>query len=150
MIKILVLQSLYNISDDKAEFLIRDRFSSYRVLGLMAEIRVPDAEMIRLFREQLTKKGIVKELFHGFKYQLQAKVLGARKGEIVDASFIEASKQRSTRDENKDVKAGITSESFDSNPHKASQKDLDARCTKENEEFPLVPRCMLQPITKVN
>ena len=134
MFKILILQSLYNISDDKAEFLIRDRYSFCLFLGLMPKDRVPDAKTIWLFRERLTKKGIVKELFYSFEYQLQSMGLAARKGQIVDASFIEAPKQRNTRDENKDIKAGVTPESFESNPHKASQKDVDARWTKKNDE----------------
>ena len=100
----------------------------------MPEDRVPDAKTIWLFRERLTKKGIVKQLFHGFEYQPQLKGLAARKGQIVDASFIEAPRQRNTREENKDIKAGITPESFAENNHKASQKDVDARWTKKNNE----------------
>ena len=37
------------------EFLINDRLSFVRFLGLGLEDRVPDARTIRLFREKLTK-----------------------------------------------------------------------------------------------
>ena len=43
MFKILVLQSLYNLSDDQTEFQIRDRLSFMRFLGLDFEGKVPDA-----------------------------------------------------------------------------------------------------------
>jgi Transposase domain (DUF772) len=41
--KIVVLQSLYNLSDEQTEFLIRDRFSFMRFLDLALEDAVPDA-----------------------------------------------------------------------------------------------------------
>jgi IS5 family transposase len=43
MFKILVLQSLNNLSDDKTEFMIKDRLSFMRFLGLDFEGKVPDA-----------------------------------------------------------------------------------------------------------
>ncbi len=92
MFKILILQSLYNVSDDEIEFQIRDRYSFSRFHALMPEDRVPDAKTIWLFREQLTNASILKELFHDFDIQLQLKGLVARKGQIVDASFVEAPK----------------------------------------------------------
>ena len=51
--KILVLQSLYNLSDEQTEFLIRDRLSFMRFLDLGFEDAVPDATTIWLFREAL-------------------------------------------------------------------------------------------------
>src|ERR1700693_4881205 len=51
--KIVVLQSLYNLSDEQTEFLIRDRFSFMRFLDLGLEDAVPDATTIWLFREAL-------------------------------------------------------------------------------------------------
>ena len=43
MFKILVLQSLYDLSDDQAEFVINDRLSFLRFLGLGLGDKVPDA-----------------------------------------------------------------------------------------------------------
>ena len=40
----LVLQALYNLSDDQAEYQLRDRFSFMRFLGLELEDAVPDAK----------------------------------------------------------------------------------------------------------
>ena len=46
MFKILVLQALYNLSNDQTEFQIRDRLSFMRFLGLGLHDRVPDAKAI--------------------------------------------------------------------------------------------------------
>jgi len=134
MFKILVLQSLYNVSDDEIEYQIRDRYSFCRFLGLMPEDKVPDAKTVWLFREKLTEALLIKELFHDFDVQLQSKGFVARKGQIVDASFVEAPKQRNTREENETIKKGELPESFAENPNKAKQKDTDARWAKKNNE----------------
>ena len=59
MFKILILQSLYNLSDDQLEFQIRDRLSFMRFLGSLGHT-VPDAKTIWLFREQLTEANLIK------------------------------------------------------------------------------------------
>jgi transposase, IS5 family len=53
--KALVLQALYNLSDDQAEYQLRDRFSFMRFLGLELEDAVPDAKTLWLYREALAK-----------------------------------------------------------------------------------------------
>jgi len=53
--KIVVLQSLHNLSDEQTEYLIRDRISFMRFLDLELEDPVPDATTIWLFREKLTR-----------------------------------------------------------------------------------------------
>ena len=55
MFKILVLQHLYNVSDDDIDCQIRDRHSFCRFLGRDLEDKIPDAKTIWLFREQLTR-----------------------------------------------------------------------------------------------
>ena len=66
MFKIMILQSLYNLSDDQVEFQIRDRLSFMRFLGFSISDTVPDAKTIWLFREQLTEAKLVKKLFYQF------------------------------------------------------------------------------------
>jgi IS5 family transposase len=63
MFKVLVLQSLYNLSDERIEFQIRDRLSFMRFLDLTLGDAVPDEKTIWLFREQLTEAGVIKRLF---------------------------------------------------------------------------------------
>lgn len=50
----LVIQAMDNLSDERAQFLINDRMSFMRFLGLTLADRVPDARTIWLFREKLT------------------------------------------------------------------------------------------------
>lgn len=134
MFKALVLQHLYNLSDDELEYQIRDRFTFCRFLNLNPEDRTPDAKTIWLFREQLVNAGLMKSLFLDFDLQLDAQGYKAQKGQIVDASFISAPKQRNTREENEEIKEGKVPERFEQNPNVKRQKDLDARWTKKNNE----------------
>lgn len=46
MFKILILQRLYNLSDDRTEYQINDRLSLMRFLGLGLSDKVPDAKTI--------------------------------------------------------------------------------------------------------
>ena len=134
MLKVLVLQHVYNLSDDELEFQIRDRYSFCRFLGLMPEDRVPDAKTIWLYREQLTPHNLIKELFDEFELQLQRRGVKACKGQIIDASLVDAPKQRNSREENKQIKAGETPQRFNDNPNVGRQKDTDARWVKKNNE----------------
>ena len=70
MFKIMVLQALYNLGDDQTEFLINDRLSFMRFLGLGLEDTVPDATTIWLFREHLTQARTVETLFARFDKHL--------------------------------------------------------------------------------
>ena len=67
MFKILVIQTIYNLSDERTEFLINDRFSFMRFLGLELSDRAPDARTIWLFWKKLTKAGSVGLLFERFR-----------------------------------------------------------------------------------
>lgn len=130
--KMVVLQSLYNLSDEALEFQVRDRLSFMRFLGLELHHPVPDATTIWLFREELVEAGRIGELFDLFKQHLEAKGFIARGGQIIDATIVEAPKQRNTRDENEKVKAGETPEDWEKKPAKNRQKDKDARWTKKH------------------
>ena len=110
--KIVVLQSLYNLSDEQTEFLIRDRLSFMRFLDLGLEDAVPDATTIWLFREALAQAGLVGKLFDRFSRHLGAKGYIARGGQIIDASIVSAPKQRNTREENEAIRAGETPEDW--------------------------------------
>ena len=74
MFKVLVLQASHSLSDERTEFLIKDRLSFMRFLGLGLADPVPDANTIWTFREALTKTGAVERLFELFDRQLRAYV----------------------------------------------------------------------------
>jgi IS5 family transposase len=64
MLEILVIQTLNNLSDERTEYLINDRLSFMRFLGLGLSDRVPDAKTVLLFRERLTQAGAIDGLFY--------------------------------------------------------------------------------------
>jgi len=130
MFKILVLQSLYNLSDDQMEYQIADRLSFMRFLNLQLDDRVPDAKTIWLFRDDVTKAELTKTLFEQFDRYLRDNGFAAKKGQIIDASIVSAPKQRNTREENKRIKDGEEIEEWDES--KRRQKDTDARWAKKN------------------
>jgi transposase, IS5 family len=134
MFKVLVLQALYNLADEHVEYLIRDRLSFMRFLGLGLEDSVPDATTVWLFREALAKAGLVKTLFDRFNRHLDAKGYFARGGQIVDATIVSAPQQHNSREENEAIKAGKTPEGWEEKPAKNAQKDKDARWTKKNAQ----------------
>jgi transposase, IS5 family len=133
--KILVLQSLHNLSDEQTEYLIRDRWSFMRFLDLGLEDPVPDATTIWLFREALAQAGLIDKLFARFGQHLEAEGYIARGGQIIDASIVSVPKQRNTKEETEAIKAGKTPEGWEKQPAKNAQKDKDARWTKKNESF---------------
>lgn len=134
MFKVLVLQRLFNLSDDQTEYQITDRISFQRFLGLSLGEKVPDAKTIWLFRNTLTESGIIDELFSQFNRMLEHRGIITHKGTIVDATFVDAPRQRNSRDENKQIKSGEIPEEWANEPHKMSQKDTDARWTKKGNE----------------
>ena len=67
MFKILILQSLYNLSDDQTEYQIKDRLSFTRFLDLELEETIPDAKTLWTFRDTLSQKGAIEKLFKKFK-----------------------------------------------------------------------------------
>ena len=134
MFKILVLQRLFNLSDDQTEYQITDRMSFQRFIGLSLGERVPDAKTIWLFRDTLTQSGMIRDLFMTFNGMLASKGIITHTGTIVDATFVDAPRQRNSHDENDRIKNGEIPKEWEKNPHKLAQKDTDARWTKKNDE----------------
>jgi len=136
MFKILVLQALYGLSDDQAEFMTGDRLSFMRFLGLGFEDGVPDAKTIWLFRELLVEAKAIDKLFALFDRRLSEKGYLAMGGQIIDATLVEAPRQRNNEDEKRDIKEGKVPEEWKDNPHKLAQKDMDARWTLKRGRKP--------------
>lgn len=62
MLKVILLQSLYGLSDAQTEFQIIDRYTFKRFLNVKTESDIPDEKTIWLFKERLGNEG-VKRLF---------------------------------------------------------------------------------------
>ncbi len=136
MFKTTMLQQWYNIADDNTEYMINDRLSFQRFLGLTLNDRVPDAKTIWLFKENLKESGVDLELFDMFTQMMEDEGIITREGSIMDASFIDVPRQRNTREENKTIKEGGIPEEWlaEDKKNMLEQKDVDARWAKKNEE----------------
>src|SRR5499427_4424753 len=127
MFKVLVLQTLYTLSDEQTEYQLRDRLSFMRFIGLALHDPVPDAKTIWLYREQLARAGTVERLFARFDALLRAKGWLAMGGQIVDATVIEARRPRLTQAEKHVIKGGGTPGEW--TPARRAQIDHDGRWT---------------------
>lgn len=132
LFKMLILQQLFNLSDEEVEFQVNDRRSFEEFVGLGVMNRIPDATTIAFFRERLRKAGVIEDLFEMFEAYLRSQGLQARGGQIIDATLVPVPKQRNTREENAEIKAGRLPDGWDDNPDRLQQKDLDARWVKKN------------------
>lgn len=136
MFKVLVLQKFHGLSDDATEEQIFDRASFKNFLGLRIGDNIPDAKTLWDFKQRIEAEGREgsRKLFDAFNQILEGKGLIAREGSIVDASFVEAPRQRNDRDQNQRIKQGERPSEFDQNPSVGRQKDSEARWTKKNHE----------------
>lgn len=134
LFKMLVLQRMNNLSDDRLEYQVRDRLSFMRFLGLDLAGVVPDAKTMWVFREELKDNHLMDRLFARFDECLRELEVELKSGQIIDATFVSVPKQRNTREENKIIKEDAVPVEWGENPHKLAQKDIDARWTKKNNE----------------
>ncbi len=134
LFKILVVQSLYGLSDEQAQFQILDRRSFGHFLGLLDGDQVPDQNTLREFREKLTRAELFGALFAAFNTRLTEQGFITRKGQIIDASFVEVPRQRNRREENAAIKEGAVPAGWEQDSKRLAHKDLDARWTKKNEQ----------------
>lgn len=104
MFKVMFLQRLYGLSDEQAEYQIKDRASFREFLGIMTVTDVPDARTIWKYKEALAKSGGYDALFKDFYSHLAALGLIVSEGKMIDASFVVAPRQRNTREENAAIK----------------------------------------------
>ena len=130
MLKALVLQKFHGLSDEQTEYQILDRFSFQRFLGLDAGDGAPDARTIWLFKEKLGREGL-EALFGRFDSHMRERGLLGKQGKIVDASFVEAPRQRNSREDNAAIRRGERPRRFDSNARVGAQKDTDARWARK-------------------
>lgn len=88
MVKILFLQSTYNLVDEAVEREINNRIDFMHFLGFPDP--VPDSRTIWLFRERLSSTGKDKVMWNATWKQIEAKGITIRSGTIQDATFIES------------------------------------------------------------
>lgn len=87
IIRIMVLQEMYGLSDEEMEFQANDRLSFRNFIGFADE--VPDYSTIWKIRDRLKQAELDKEIWNELQRQINNKGYTIQKGVIQDASFIE-------------------------------------------------------------
>ena len=86
MMKMMVLQQWYGLSDPELERQATDRISFHKFLGFPDKI--PDSSTIWAFRERLSGTGKDREIWDELQRQIDERGLKIKKGVIQDVSFI--------------------------------------------------------------
>jgi IS5 family transposase len=88
MVKMLVLQAWYGLSDPELERQANDRISFHKFLGFPE--RIPDRATVWAFRERLIDTGRDERIWEELQRQIDTKGLKVKEGVIQDATFITA------------------------------------------------------------
>ena len=105
MLRIYLLQNLYNLSDmaTVAEVIDSRAFSDF--CGVESSNQVPDGDTLGRFRNLLIRNELDKKLFAQVVELLIARGLILKKGTIVDSTFIEAPSSTKNREKKRDAEA---------------------------------------------
>lgn len=128
IVRCLLLQSWYGLSDPELEFQVNDRLSFQNFLDFPE--RAPDFTTIWKIRDRLKKRGADKRLWAELQRQLVAKRYIIRRGVIQDASFIEADPGKKRRQ--KEKKAKKEGEKVDYTKKQDAHIDHDASFAVKN------------------
>ena len=90
LLKLLLLQGWYGLSDPAMEEALGDRLSFRRFVGLGLDCGVPDHSTISRFRSLLAKRGLAETIFAEVGRQLEARGAVIRQGTLIDATVIDA------------------------------------------------------------
>lgn len=136
MFTIVMFGVRYRLSDEELSFQLRDSYSFRVFLGLSENDRI-SRQSIWQYREYFTNSGLCQSLARKHVEELTDAGLVGDSARILDGSFVEAPKQRNTREENRQIKKNgkTADELWGDNPFKARQKDTDARWTKKRSEL---------------
>jgi len=98
LLRALLLQSLYGLSDRELEEALNDRLSFKRFVGLGLAADCPDHTVLHRFRNQLMAEGLLEKLFAELNLQLEQAGLILKRGTMLDATLIEAAASRPGKD----------------------------------------------------
>lgn len=90
MLKVLLLQQWYGLSDPALEEALCDRLSFRWFAGLRGHEPVPDHSTISRFRAALAVGGLEQRILREVNGQLEARGLVLKRGTLIDASLVEA------------------------------------------------------------
>jgi transposase, IS5 family len=97
MLKCVMLQKWYGLSDPQLEEQLRDRISFRRFVGLSMEETTPDETTLVKFRERLREHGCASTIFEAALESLRTRGLVLKQGSIVDATIVDAPQGRKVK-----------------------------------------------------
>jgi IS5 family transposase len=98
LLKAILLQSLYGLSDRELEEALADRLSFRRFVGLSLDAGVPDHTVLNRFRNRLVAEGLLEKLFAELDRQLEKAGVILKRGTMLDATLIETGAARPPRE----------------------------------------------------
>lgn len=110
LVKALLLEAWFTLSDPELEEQVLDRLSFQRFLGVSDRTDIPDETTVCRFRTKLVDIGAMEDLFALVQALIAREGVEVRPGTIVDATIIDAPKGRKRTDGSttRDVEAGFT------------------------------------------
>lgn len=99
MLKCVLLEKWFNLSDPQLEEQLRDRISFRRFVGLSFDDATPDETTMVNFRKRLREHGCASSLFETVVAALRDKGLVLKEGTIVDATIIDAPMGQKRKDD---------------------------------------------------
>ncbi len=94
LLRVMILQHLYGLSDPQAEEQLKDRLSFQKFVQLDAQEAVPDETTICRFRQRLIQCGLHEQLLELVNRQLEARGYIVKRTTLVDATLVESSRKR--------------------------------------------------------
>ena len=105
MLRIHVLQNLYNLADEATANEVIDSRAFSEFCGVESSNQVPDGDTVGRFRNILICNGLEQKIFAQVVLSLQQKGLLLKKGTIVDSTFIEAPSSTKNKEKQRDPDA---------------------------------------------
>jgi IS5 family transposase len=130
MVRVLLIQQLFNLSDEQMEFQLLDRLSFQRFVGLRDSSQIPDRTTIWVFKERLIAADASETIFAAVNQQLSQRGYIARGGQMIDASIVPVPRQHVKSDEKELIQEQATPACWPA--AKRRQKDIEAKWTKKH------------------
>lgn len=103
MLRMLLLQTWFNLSDEGIEDSIYDSYAMKSFLGIdFNKEQVPDATTLCKFRKLLNENGLQEQFFGQFQEVLKEEGKQVRGGTIVDATIVEAPDSKKNQEKHRD------------------------------------------------
>jgi transposase, IS5 family len=99
LLRCLLLQQWYRLSDPGLEEALSDRLSFRRFVGLALADPVPDHSTLSRFRSELVRRGLAEPLLAELNRQLDVRGLMVKSGTLIDASLVAADGRRPKKGE---------------------------------------------------